>query len=577
MVTVREPAEPLCVLWEYLEKESRTSTSSPEEAPNHRQRGRWNGSLKPTAILLLVARETDIDSVDRIESIARAGSEEDMKHFGSYFQGLRGILLVAVAIRLALAPFSAHPFDMYFWFVMVDSIVKNGPLAVTYYPPLLHYTFVPIAFTYDWLLLHFPIQSIRAWNTLPVGLNPYPNETWILGVTEPAFNALIKIPFIIGDLIAGVSIYKIAQLLDSDTKHARKAALAWLLNPFVIWISSVWGMYDSLAVAFALLSLWAMFVKKPRLSAFLMAIGALFKLFPVLIFAAAIIWMSRQRHGLCWIAKNCAVFASTFIAVTLVSNLYFVGEKIGTSPSFMHFLGYLLSRKPPIGPNAYGLTFFSISLLTNVQTPQLQLVSTAIFFAACSLLMTRFWQSRQKDRTSLLALQALSVVVILLSSRIVSEQYLTWVLPYFAIQYGISGRKTIVYLSTLGILYTLMNLQLPLFFLPALDFLPRSLYPLFVTWRTVAAAGGAATGQIRLGWILAAIIGTLVSSFLAIPLISYVKNPQHLDTFGDIRMASHRPQCHALKFDTSKESRASHIDDPGSHPNPSMELSTCSS
>ena len=88
--------------------------------------------------------------------------------------------------------------------------------------------------------------------SLPSALNFYPsfNVQYVPGML---FNSVVKIPFLISDVAITFLLYKIVEELTHSKALAEKAAFLWFLNPFVIWISAVWGMWDTLPALFSCL------------------------------------------------------------------------------------------------------------------------------------------------------------------------------------------------------------------------------------------------------------------------------------------------------------------------------------
>lgn len=66
---------------------------------------------------------------------------------------------------------------------------------------------------------------------------------------------LIKAPFILSDILIGVFIYKIVNIL-KNSKLALFAMTIWLFNPATIYNSTIWGQTDSLINLFILVSIY---------------------------------------------------------------------------------------------------------------------------------------------------------------------------------------------------------------------------------------------------------------------------------------------------------------------------------
>lgn len=72
---------------------------------------------------------------------------------------------------------------------------------------------------------------------------------------------LIKLPFIFSDILIGVFIYKIVNIL-KNSKLALIAMTIWLFNPAIIYNSTIWGQTDSLINLFIIISIYFFIQKK---------------------------------------------------------------------------------------------------------------------------------------------------------------------------------------------------------------------------------------------------------------------------------------------------------------------------
>ena len=160
------------------------------------------------------------------------------------------ILVLGVIVRLILMPISAHPLDVSVWYNISENILKNGAFSLQAFPPLwYHYMLVPIAYSYDWLSGVLSTSAVPM-ASIPAELNFYPsfNIQYIPGLL---FNFIVKIPFLLSDIALALLLYKIVEELTKSKGLAEKAAILWFLNPFVIWISAGWGMWDTLPAFFS--------------------------------------------------------------------------------------------------------------------------------------------------------------------------------------------------------------------------------------------------------------------------------------------------------------------------------------
>ena len=189
-------------------------------------------------------------------------------------------------------PFSAHPFDVYVWYDISMGIIRNGPFSIHLFPPLWYdYMMVPVAYAYNWLAGLFSVQAISI-ASLPTALNFYPsyNIQYVPGIL---FNSVVKFPFLISDIIATLLLYKTVQELTKDKGLAEKAAMFWFMNPFVIWISAGWGMWDTLPALFSLAAFFLLLRKRTMLSAVCLSLGVASKLYPALFLVPIAVYLFK--------------------------------------------------------------------------------------------------------------------------------------------------------------------------------------------------------------------------------------------------------------------------------------------
>ncbi|TPX66189.1 phosphatidylinositol N-acetylglucosaminyltransferase [Spizellomyces sp. 'palustris'] len=91
-----------------------------------------------------------------------------------------------------------------------------------------------------------------------------------------------KVLFCVCDLVAGWFIHEILTARGMGDHRASKYAAVWMLNPFVIAISTR-GNAESIVAALVLAILWALIVKKwRRIGAVVFGIGVHFKIYPII-------------------------------------------------------------------------------------------------------------------------------------------------------------------------------------------------------------------------------------------------------------------------------------------------------
>jgi hypothetical protein len=90
------------------------------------------------------------------------------------------------------------------------------------------------------------------------------------------YNFAIKLPVIAATVALAYLVAAIVQNLGGGPADARRAWIAILLNPFVIYVAAAWGQIDAIAALLALAAI-ALAVSRPSLSAVVLALAVCFK------------------------------------------------------------------------------------------------------------------------------------------------------------------------------------------------------------------------------------------------------------------------------------------------------------
>ena len=388
---------------------------------------------------------------------------------------LATILLVGIVIRVILIPISSHPFDVYAWYQISNNIEENGPFTLQNFPPLwYHYMMIPIAYIYSGLSHLFGTNAIPL-SSIPSALDFYP-AYHIQFVPGWLFNSVVKTPFLISDILVTILLYKIIKQLTNNKALAETAALLWFLNPFVIWISAGWGMWDTLPALFSLAAFYFILKKRIMLSGAFIALGFACKLYPAL-FVIPIIAYLLKTSEYPQKRKDCLTFLGAFFAVSILLFLPYLGSIQSFFTNFFLPTNQASAFDPVSNPVGFGLTYWSLSLLDRIFTSALTLQATSIL-SLVSLAMTIVFvfvaylkvakMTVKKPDTNLVLMMALPVIALFLGYRVVCEQFFVWLIPFLIIL-CVKGRiKPILYwaASLVALLYATLNCPLPFFFLP---------------------------------------------------------------------------------------------------------------
>jgi hypothetical protein len=187
----------------------------------------------------------------------------------------RGYFLAGLLLRLFLAPFLSHPYDMRV-FMAVGAAVSQGTTPYGQYvlqdifaaSPHLHLYGVISGIGYPplWGLVD---GLMRAFSSAIAPNNLY------------AYVLALKIPIILGELLLAVVIYNILKA-EANERIATATYLIFIFCPFIMAVGTIWGMFDAIALIFALLAAYTLHRNWGTSSVFL-AVASALKLFPLVL------------------------------------------------------------------------------------------------------------------------------------------------------------------------------------------------------------------------------------------------------------------------------------------------------
>jgi len=431
---------------------------------------------------------------------------------------LRGILVIGFVTRVLLIPFFAHPFDVYAWYTICQSILQEGPYVVSYFPPMMFYTLGPIAYLYSWFSKAFSIE--------PIPMKSVPPElelgtSWGIEVVPGMlFNTLVKIPFLISDLVVAILLYKIIADVTSNRTSASRASALWFLNPYLIWISSGWGMFDSIPALLSLASFYLLLKKKIGLSSASLAGAVAYKLYPLLFLVPTAFYIRRTLDKPLF-QRTIVKFLSVFVVASAILFLPTLNMILGFSHSLL--VGTNL------GDIGGGLTYWSIALMVPIEGNTAIATSAAL---GILFLILVFWEiSKTKFEHEIQALastQLACILAIFLSYRIIPEQFFVWALPYIIILSSTGKVEEILYRapSLIALIYSITNALLPFYMLPLTPWIGdqlaqtiRIIQPLRIRAAGPEGTLAISTPRICIGSVFLTVLGVTFSILMVIILI----------------------------------------------------------
>ncbi len=256
-------------------------------------------------------------------------------------------LLLGLLVREIFSFWTGHPSDFELWVRLGFAMSHGGdPYGILPSVPGLSFTNVfssqnapTIAYLPFWPIvtgLMYALYSL-------IGLG-----------NRFAYYFLLKQPVIIGDVGLAYLLYCYV----SARKPSRSVwvLLLWLLSPFTIIISGIWGMFDSIAMAFVMISIMT---TGPLRRGVWAGMGIFAKSIPIIYAIPATIKQARGSLGMLLAIGLPALFSvATFLVMrwplptieaTLLSAAGTGGDSMSVWDSFFYFnyLGLL----PPLEPN----------------------------------------------------------------------------------------------------------------------------------------------------------------------------------------------------------------------------------
>ena len=341
------------------------------------------------------------------------------------------LIIIGLLILLLFAPWTEQRFDNYvqrLWgsTVYQYSFLPFYPTMPVDYPPTLRYSYPPVLLYI--ILTLFPIWLSTSGYVFP----PNPSSLWIHGLdvnnifesyrsfvpqSLPTLDLLLKLP----NIIASIGIAIVLSKFFADSKQKNTILLLWLFNPFIIYISAVWGLADALCAFLATLSVYFLLKKRNLLSSLILASAIATKLYPIFFVIPILIYLYKNQGKIAFFKY--LLFSLMFGALIFGSFFIFPGGSKLVSDLF-------LFRASPdmMGGNLFGgMTWMSVLSFFSWEgnLPIFPLIFIPAYFGINYL----FWK-RKNTFDSLIIFLTCTILLAYLSYTVVNPQYILWVLPF---------------------------------------------------------------------------------------------------------------------------------------------------
>jgi Gpi18-like mannosyltransferase len=436
----------------------------------------------------------------------------------------RSLLLVGIAVRLAIAPFFAHPADVYSWF-------SNGQNLFDGSAPV--WSFLS-AYKYAYFLFVFPAYWAYAFFTGFVGPTSFPMSqvapslqvvvpTVIPVVPGLLFDFLVKLPLVASDALVAYLLYRIGVRYLGDLQ-ARSVALLWFLNPLTIWVSSGWGMFDTLPTLFTVAALYLLLGGKYGYSAVSLVVAAAFKYYAIVMLVPFFLFVVKEQG---WKSS-----------VRVLSMALAVGILLLLPNAFSTFGAF--SGIPGLASSLYHYSGISIWTVATLFLPKVNPSVPAAVLIACSLAGLYFWTLKKSKLASVYSITAsfvIPVIPLLMFFPFVGENFVVWCLPFLAILALANRRVRLLYwaISIVALVSSVTNSLLPYYMLPLYPWIGPYLVhtvSVFSSVQVSKQSAGIASG-ISVGKVYLALVSGTAFAVLSATLLTVLKSQTQWDALAE--------------------------------------------
>jgi len=371
----------------------------------------------------------------------------------------RWALVIGLVIRVGLAPITAHPWDTYVFYDTAQTILQGrdfyGATAYSYPPGWAGFLAVVGAF-------YRPLAA--AWGAHPITsarvdqLIGVPVELGSPQLVDWLFLMLMKTPLIVGDLLVALLLGRVVGTRFNQPSKSKLAFSAFFLNPLVIWISSVWGMFDILPTYFALVGILLFLDKRNFAAGLAFGVGVGLKYFPVILVLALLCGLRKGQDRRS--VRDLLLGLGSVVAALSIPFLLL------DAPAFLTGV-----FSPASGVTTGQLSVWSVANLLGVV--DLPVLAAALNIGVIALAIALITWAVGALRSSLeptfwIDLAIIAILLFFVLFRLVNDQYTIWLLPFLTLNVVLARERawTLIGISGLVLVASWVNVGHYSFFLP---------------------------------------------------------------------------------------------------------------
>ena len=240
------------------------------------------------------------------------------------------IILFSTILRLCLAPFTGHPYDLNIWMETGQYVA----LGLSPYEPELHLGYPPLwGF---WTGISY-ILSNAIW--------PGNKFVYILAIKIPIIAADLAIAWMLVTFTRSLnheSLSSSGSRFSGDVSSGRSLAALFLLNPYVLVVGAIWGMMDNIAALLVIFVAIALVRGRDLEAGAALGLAIALKLYPVIFLFAAFPYLVKQARR---VARTLRLLVGLGITgfVSILAPFLVFNWNIG---GFLSVLADQTSRKP---------------------------------------------------------------------------------------------------------------------------------------------------------------------------------------------------------------------------------------
>jgi len=322
------------------------------------------------------------------------------------------LVALGLLIREMFSFWTGHPYDLEVW-------IRSGYYVAQGANPYAHFLPPVPGLSIAFLDQSLPgVGYLPLWPAILAGL--YKAYALIPGASPLIFYFLVKQPMILADTYLGVLIYRAVLQWDGSVEAATRALKSWILFPYPILISAVWGQFDAFVAILLLTALLTDRVGRRYLET---GLAVFLKWYPIVLLPYYLLREPRLRK--CVVPIALLVPAIGTLTIFVATGWDFVGVTAMTiSASHGGGLGmtYMSVLQDPFVMSNLGRFPFVYVALGYLWVPGVAVAGYAAH---------RFF--RGGSPYSLVQSLLLVAVVFYLTRYGVYEQYLLYLLPFFLV------------------------------------------------------------------------------------------------------------------------------------------------